>query len=124
MSGRSDFLVLLVDDDANILDLLKSHLEDFSIHSDCYVSANEVLKLKDFSKYHAIITDIRMPEMNGVDLILKLKEKGMNLPVFFITAYLDYPREFLNELNPRAIIFKPFDFEEASMLIKNQLSKS
>lgn len=124
MSNINNKKILLVDDDSNILDLMKSHLEDFSIESECFVSPQAVLDLKNYDAYMAIVTDIRMPGMNGVDLVLKLKEKGIDLPVFFITAYLDYPREVLNELKPRAIIFKPFDFEEAALLIKNQLNKS
>lgn len=115
--------VLIVDDDPSILELLKESLEDLSFT--VYTAGNgvEALNFLIKTKVDCIVTDISMPEMDGPQLIATLQRKMDFTPFFFITAYLDYPRENLNIYKPRAIIFKPFDFEEAAMLIKNHLMR-
>jgi DNA-binding response OmpR family regulator len=70
------------------------------------------------------VLDVYMPMMSGPEIIQTLRQKKDQTPFFYITGYLDSPRENLNLFKPQAIIFKPFDFEEAVALIKNYLSKN
>ncbi len=115
--------ILLVDDDQGILGLLKESCLDLSF--EVYLAGNgqEALDFLLKNKVDCIVTDIAMPIMNGISLIKLLREKGDSTPFFFITGYQDYPREELTLLKPSAIIFKPFDFEEAAILIKNHLMR-
>jgi CheY-like chemotaxis protein len=114
--------ILVVDDDPAILELFRDSLMDLSFSVITATSAVQALEL-DFSKIDCIVTDIMMPEMNGIDFVSTLNARGDNKIIFFITGYKDFPREELNKLNPRAIIFKPFDIEEAAILIKNHLMR-
>lgn len=123
LKGKSAHSVLLVDDDPNILELFKESLEDLSFSVLTAHNGVEALAVLAKHKVDCIITDISMPEMDGPALIATLQARKDFTPFFFITGYLDYPRENLNIYKPRAIIFKPFDFEEASMLIKNHLMR-
>jgi len=118
----NNFRILVVDDDPLILELFRDSLQDLSLEVTTANSAIEALKL-DFSKIDCVVTDIMMPEMNGVEFINNLIAQGHQKIIFFITGYKDYPREQLNAYNPRAIIFKPFDIEEAAILIKNHLMR-
>lgn len=111
--------VLLVDDDPGLLEIFQEGLEDLSFEVTCALNGEEALKILGEKKIHCLITDIAMPVMGGVELVSALRASGNNIPVFFITGYSDYSREKLNSFSPKAIIFKPFDIEEAALLIKN-----
>lgn len=115
--------MLLVDDDASIIALFKESLEDLSLVVHSASSAPEALLFLEKNKVNCIITDIAMPGMDGMEFIGQLQSRGDLTPFFFITGYLDYRREDLNNFKPRAIIFKPFDFEEAALLVKNHLMR-
>lgn len=111
--------VLLVDDEPDMLDIFKDGLEDLSFEVTCAQNVQAAQNFLRSNNYQCLITDIAMPGLSGVDLVAGLRAEGNDIPVYFITGYSDYSREKLNYLKPKAIIFKPFDIEEASLLIKN-----
>lgn len=111
--------ILLVDDDPNLLELFKEGLEDLSLNVVTAVNGVEARKILDESKIDCLVTDISMPDMNGAELATYVRGTNTEMPIFFITGYMDYSREVLNSFHPKAVIFKPFDIEEASVLIKN-----
>jgi len=115
--------ILIVDDDPNILELLQESLEDLSFKVVKATQGIEALKVVRTQNVDCLITDISMPEMDGPELIRTLHNEGRHIPFFLITAYQDYPRENLNLYKPRAIIFKPFDFEELALLVKNHMMR-
>lgn len=111
--------ILLVDDDKNILNLFKEGLEDLSFEVITVESGELAITILAEMRIHCIVTDITMPGMSGVELAKYVRSNFEKVPLFFITGYLDYSREELNKFKPEAIIFKPFDIEEAALLIKN-----
>ncbi|MEA9357547.1 response regulator [Bacteriovorax sp. PP10] len=120
MNSKNKIKVLVVDDDKGLLELFKEGLEDLSFDVLTAENGLEAKKLLASNKdIDGIVTDITMPEMNGVELVTYLRGEDNQIPVFFITGYQDYSREVLNSFRPKAVIFKPFDIEEASLLIKN-----
>jgi DNA-binding NtrC family response regulator len=123
LNKSRDSDILVVDDDADILSLFRDNLINLGLNVQTASSATDALKSIDFKTINCIVTDIMMPEMTGVEFIKKLEELGHKKIVFFITGYKDWPREELNQFNPKAIIFKPFDVEEAAILIKNHLKR-
>ncbi len=112
--------VLLVDDDPGLLEVFKEGLEDLSFNVITAINGLEAKNILDQNKHiDCLVTDITMPEMNGAELVTYLRGEDKEIPVFFITGYMDYSREVLNSFHPKAVIFKPFDIEEAALLIKN-----
>ena len=102
--------------------LFKESLEDLSFEVLQATDGKEALLILEKNQVDCIVTDITMPNMTGPEFIKILQEERASVtPVFFITGYTDYPRNELNALKPRAIIFKPFDFEEAALLIKEHI---
>ena len=116
--------VLLVDDDPGLLDIFQEALDDLSFEVTTAKSGEEAQLKLSKEKFHCLITDISMTGMSGVELVSALRAAGNEMPVYFITGYSDYSREKLNVLRPKAIIFKPFDVEEAALLIKNHFLRS
>jgi DNA-binding NtrC family response regulator len=120
MNSQNKIRVLVVDDDKGLLELFKEGLEDLSFDVLTAENGLEAKKILASNKdIDGLVTDITMPEMNGVELVTYLRGEDNQIPVFFITGYQDYSREVLNSFRPKAVIFKPFDIEEASLLIKN-----
>ena len=65
-------------------------------------------------KVDLIITDLKMPGTNGVEFISQLREKGINTPVFYMTAKtsLDKFQESKDKLKISGVIIKPFTKDE------------
>jgi DNA-binding response OmpR family regulator len=124
MNNKDKIKILIVDDDPGLLELLKEGIEDQSFD---VLTANDGVAAKSILTAQTIdclVTDITMPEMNGAELVTYLRGEDNEIPVFFITGYQDYSREVLNSFKPKAVIFKPFDIEEVSDLIKSHLLKA
>ncbi len=123
LNSKTLLSILIVDDDSGIIELFRESLTELHFTVFSAGNAKEALHFLAKTKVDCIITDIAMPGMSGVEFISDLKLHGDTTPFFFITGYHDYPLEELNRFKPRAIIFKPFDFEEASLLVKSHLTK-
>lgn len=86
--------VLLVEDDKNVLEVLKGILENFGISVEVAengLKALEILKYKDFDM---VITDIVMPKLSGVELYNKVKEFNKKVNFIFVSGY---PYDFIKE---------------------------
>ena len=111
--------ILLVDDDENLVELFKVGLEALVFDVLTAADGVEAKKIIESKKIDCVVTDISMPVMSGIELVTYMRGEKIELPVFFITGYMDCSRAILNSFHPKAIIFKPFDIEEACLLIKN-----
>ena len=78
--------IYLVDDDASALKGLTRLLlvGGYEVHA--YASSDELLKSPITDKNACLILDARMPGLSGVELQAELAEKGVKLPVIFVTA--------------------------------------
>lgn len=83
------FTVYIVDDDPAARDSLAFTLEASNIHVVPYASAFALLDDKSSLTHGIIITDVRMPGMNGLDLVAHLKQLGMSLPIIVLTGHAD-----------------------------------
>jgi Signal transduction histidine kinase len=79
--------VLLVDDNKENLQVLKLLLSNTMLRTDTAESGLECLRAVENSNYDAILMDYMMPDMDGIDILRKLKKiKGFNIPVLALTA--------------------------------------
>ena len=79
--------ILLVEDDASLLEVLAFHLEEAGhevAQAECGQRAVEVLRKKSVD---LVLTDVRMPGMDGKDLLRIVREKDPDLPVVVMTAF-------------------------------------
>ena len=83
--------ILVVDDDTNILEVIKTRLEanDYyvEIQSDP-LGALESVKDKEFD---VIVTDIRMPQIDGMEFLRRVQRVRWDVPVILLTAYGTIP---------------------------------
>jgi two-component system, LuxR family, response regulator FixJ len=87
----SEQIVHLIDDDEAVRVSLSFLLEMNDLPAKTYASALEFLQVAEGISGGCVVTDVRMPEMSGLELIRHLKERGVNLPVVVITGHGDVP---------------------------------
>lgn len=107
-------VVILVDDDAEVRRSLSLFLGLSGYKAITYASAEALLRDLNQDSDHSgcIVLDLRMPDMNGLELQEILRARGCLLPIIFITAYGDVPAS-VHALKGGAIDFleKPFSTE-------------
>jgi two-component system response regulator FixJ len=82
-------IIYIIDDDAAIRESLGLLMESEGFQAQCFASARDFLSCAANAEYGCVITDIRMPDMSGIELLAALKATGATLPVLAITAYAD-----------------------------------
>jgi len=81
--------VWIVDDDKSIRWVLEKALQKAGIETQSFSSAHELLKLLPATMPQVLITDIRMPGMDGLELLKNIQDRYPELPVIVMTAHSD-----------------------------------
>lgn len=119
--------LMLVDDDRDILFTFKSILAAEGFKVEAFTDPNEALNRftqADPSYYNLVITDIRMPKINGFQLYQKLKEIKRDIRVLFMTAF-EVPGNLLDSMpniNESDIIRKPIEEQRFINKIKTAVN--
>src|SRR5437879_1916869 len=79
--------ILVVDDETSILKLLKEALTQWGYQVACVSTGTEALEAIRTELFDAAITDIRMPEMTGLDLLREIKRHDESIEVIVMTGY-------------------------------------
>ena len=90
-TANSKLSILVVDDDENIRMVLRQSLEKEGYHVSTANSAEEALNTLQRSFFHVVITDIMMGEMNGVELLLQIKEMNALMQIYVMTSHGTLP---------------------------------
>ncbi len=82
-----DKKILLIEDDESISFLYKRQLDQAGLSTDAYLTGQEGLSAASQKKYDIILLDIMLPDINGLDILKKLKENEAtkNISVIFLT---------------------------------------
>ena len=113
--------VLVVDDEQSMRETLEIMLEKEGFLVESASNGSEALKKMEDDAFDLMITDIKMPDLDGVQLIEALDKRGIYVPIIVMTAYAT-KEQAITALNLGASFFieKPFKIED----IKNMLSKT
>lgn len=105
--------ILVVDDEELICWSLKRSLENRAGHSVCCVyTGNEAMVKIIGNEYDMIITDLKLPDISGLDLLKKIKALGLDTPVILISSNFDGVLSELENYGVFRCINKPFKIEE------------
>lgn len=116
--------ILIIDDEKSILHLLNTVFtkEGYSVKTTSSAkNALECIKKDDFN---LILTDIRLPEMSGMDILRYVKQNKPHLPVVMITAYGTI-EQAVEAMRAGAVdyVVKPFDVEELKIIVAQGLER-
>lgn len=119
--------IMVVDDTEDILIVIRYGLEKKNLKVDTFNSAESALEAFERHSpdyYNLVLTDIKLPKMNGFALYLYLKEKNPTMKILFMTAFEIQGEEFrdiIPGLEIDDIIKKPFVVDDLVMQIKHKL---
>ena len=115
--------ILIVDDDINILELLQRHLHSLSYHTYKAVSVKEAVAILRDTEIDLLITDLKMPEVDGFQLIQFASEHYPNMPKLVVTGYPSV-QDALSAIKSGAVdyLVKPFTKEELKQGVLKSLS--
>ncbi len=116
--------ILVTDDEEIIVSLVQDCLEDdgFIVETaDCGAAAEKLLQAQSFD---LLITDIRMPDFDGIELLRRAKVLQPNIGAIFMTGYanIDSAKEAIKE-GALDYVMKPFEISEIRASVKNALQK-
>jgi len=119
----SESIVHVVDDDEAVRDSVAFLLRSAQIEVEIYESAVAFLG-KAGGATGCVVTDVRMPEMSGIDLMRRLKELGITLPVIVMTGHGDVPLA-VEAMKAGAVDFieKPFNDEAMLTAVRAALAR-
>ncbi len=125
MGGRIKKSILLIDDDPLVLNTVTRLLEKSGHIVSAFQNPKEAIQEAMMDDFDLVISDIRTPEVNGLQAIRYMREmrsqQGKDqIPEIFITGYAAEYGEDAQKLKPRAIVHKPFnlvDFIEVGTVL-------
>ena len=80
-------VILVIDDDHAVCSSLKFSLEIEGFAVQVYPGAYELLKEADLPANSCLIVDYHMPSMNGLELLARLRDRGISIPAILITSH-------------------------------------
>jgi two-component system response regulator FixJ len=121
---RSDAMVHVIDDDDAARDALRFMLEAAGVRVRTYESAMAFLARLTEAEPGCVITDVRMPEINGIELLERIKKADDRFPVIIITGHGDIPLA-VEAMKLGAVDFfeKPYDDEAMLAAVESALSR-
>jgi two-component system, LuxR family, response regulator FixJ len=122
---QPETIIYVIDDDEAARHSLEFLLKTAGMTVRSFDSAKAFLAVLPQTRSGCIITDVRMPEITGIDLLRKVKELGLDIPVIVITGHGDISLA-VDAMKIGAVDFleKPFDDEALLAAVKGSLSRN
>tara|TARA_B100000315_G_scaffold126052_1_gene115814 strand:- start:2391 stop:3764 length:1374 start_codon:yes stop_codon:yes gene_type:complete len=116
--------ILVVDDEKSMRDFLSIFLKQEGYQVKSAPSGKDAFDLLEKKEFDLVITDINMPDINGVDVLKKINSLNLNSPVIMITAFAsnETALEALNQ-GVYDYILKPFNVDEMKIIVRRALEK-
>ena len=115
--------ILVIDDEESFRETIRLCLEDESILTITASSGEEGIGLFEKERPDIVITDLKMPKMDGLQVIAKIKSLDQNIPIIMLTAYDDVPYTIeAMKLGAYDFITKPIKVDIFKSLIQRALS--
>ena len=118
MTSSKERKILVVEDNPNMSSLLADMLEVFAVQSVRATDGEDALRKLSEESIGLVITDLRMPKMNGTELLSAIKDKTPDLPVVLISGY---SLQSIEDKNATAradgFLTKPFKMNDIKSLL-------
>ena len=122
--NKKEVKILVVDDDKQLADMLVSYLSKLGYQAVAAYGGREALDRFDQEDFQLLITDLRMPEMDGIELLETVKALDSRVCVMVITGY-GTVESAVEAIKKGAYDFipKPFKLEELEVVINRALDR-
>ena len=114
--------ILVVDDEGKMRRLLQMALEEEGYQVELAADGQVALKVVREKAFDLVITDMRMPRMEGVTLLRGIRKLDSRIPIIIMTAYGTVPTAVeAMRAGAQDYVLKPFDMEEMKLLVVRNL---
>ena len=116
--------ILIVDDDEQILIVWRGALQVYADAVDIAVAGDGLSALQLFQEHNfdLLVTDIRMPVMDGYELTRSVRQVNQNLAIIWITAMTNHECGFIeNQLNVMQCLLKPLSIAQIRQVVADAL---
>lgn len=122
MTEQQKTRILIVDDEPAPRETLADFLIEDGFSVEATATGKEALAVLKQSSFELVISDLRMPEMDGIELINNIKSQGFDMPIIVITAFGTI-EDAVKSMKAGAyeFIIKPFNFGQIKMTIEKAL---
>ena len=111
--------VLLVDDEKEFIETLSERMETRGMNVATTVSPKQALDIVDQESFDAVVLDLKMPEMDGLEVLKKIKEKNPDIQVILLTGHATVQKGIeAMKLGAMDLIEKPVDIATLTEKIK------
>ncbi|MBF0277882.1 MAG: response regulator [SAR324 cluster bacterium] len=120
-----NFRILLIDDEPIVAKLAKRMLEKLGYFVNDYIDCSEALNFftEHPQDFELVLTDYEMPQMNGKQLAMKIKEIRPQIPIVLLTGYGDLLlKQDIAKWGMEGMLTKPFEIKELGELVQEILS--
>jgi DNA-binding NtrC family response regulator len=111
--------ILIVDDDDGILQILRGICESMGCEVSIAQNGKAALEKINNETFTIVISDIRMPQMDGVSLLNEIEKRGLDLPVIIMSGFSDYSAEEIDQRNGVVLLEKPFSKQQIQEVIES-----
>jgi CheY-like chemotaxis protein len=116
--------ILLVDDEPMLRDIMKEWFQLIVKQVFCAGDGAQALQVLDENRIDLVITDIRMPVMDGITLLKNIKARGWDTPsLIFITGFADIEARDAYDMGAEALLEKPIDCDFLIDVARRSLSE-
>lgn len=119
MHKKNKITIFLIEDDPSQLKSIESLLEFKGFVFQSFKNAMDFLTLSDISRPAVLVSDMRLPDLNGVELYKALTDRGEDIPIIFISGESSI-QQSIDAMKQGAIEFlvKPFDINDLTNAIE------
>jgi len=116
---------VIVDNEIRLAEVLAAALAHIGYRADAFESAKEALEAVDKETTDLVISDMRMPEMSGRELLHEIKKRSPDIPVIIMTAYTSV-RDAVELVKEGAFdyVSKPFETDDIATAVARALKRS
>ena len=116
--------ILLLEDDYNYNESIKEYLELLGYEVDAFFDGESALDAIMEKTYYLFLLDVKVPKLNGHELIKYIKEANITTPIIIITSLVDIDNIAIGyELGCNDYLKKPFELKELELRVKELIKK-
>ena len=117
-------MVVVVDDDASVRESLKELIGSVGLAVEVFASAQEFLRSERSEVPGCLVLDVRLKDLSGLDLQKRMAERGIEIPIVFITGHGDIPMT-VQAMKAGAVEFltKPFRAQDLLDAVQQALER-
>ena len=116
--------ILVVDDEESIRELMKMGLHMLGYDTEFAKNAKEALEILDKEEFPLIITDLRLPDIDGIELCMRIRERTSETVIYaFSGGVTEVESDQFEEMGFDGLICKPIKFEVLGRAIEGAFEK-